>query len=241
MVNQREGSAPFSMLENMQRGEVVTLYAGSTDCPEITWTHERVERDLAWGSLSATGLPPLPSDAYIYRSGWDDSASFGSVVGRGREYGLNGGTVYLRPPLPSQYPKRANLRDPSPTLAFPSASEVDALCSLLGHYRSIGFAFEESKVRDFAKRFGFFDFQIHKTPLQLDVMVQKNPGSWIVGKPNWIIWANDWSHRNGKGIAEGSRVGHLATLIFKKDGVNSFKEVLQAVEGAIDAVVERNR
>ncbi len=101
--------ATLADFRRLAKGDSMTLYLGNSDRSELTWTHDRMEFDLVYGSFSIDGKDNSPVYCYMENSGYD-SMEFESLHSGAHKVDPDDkdyhGTVFLTPPLQSQLPKR---------------------------------------------------------------------------------------------------------------------------------------
>ncbi|RVC59323.1 hypothetical protein EN766_39845, partial [Mesorhizobium sp. M2A.F.Ca.ET.046.02.1.1] len=131
--------ANIQFFMELGRGASVGLFSASKEYPELEWVHDHVDRDLVCGKFSLLDGRTVPLDAYLYDDG-EGTVSFGLGSHLDVEYGisLNGGIVFLEPPLPSEFPQRSTFTGYVPNPKFSYAERV-AITTFRRRYADIGF------------------------------------------------------------------------------------------------------
>lgn len=99
--------ATLSDFSRLSQGDTITIFLSDTHYKKIEWLHDRVERDLIFGSAILESGLVLPNDCYLENTGFgllfntaNSEASMTSITDD------ISGSVFLSSPLPSQLPKR---------------------------------------------------------------------------------------------------------------------------------------
>jgi hypothetical protein len=245
----------FEFFNNLEKGEVATLYLANNQFPFITWTHDRIEWDLIYGSLQFAGETHVfPVNAYLYRprgntvflAGRDFCADSGENVS------IENPLLYFSKPLPSQFKGKHKPLDMSdlPKGAKITEPEFDLLNDALAKARNAGFDFGDDwglrqsmdlrvpyrrKEMTGCLDFRFWgpettswlraDFRGHCT------IRKRKPKGWFQ-KPHWLVWMSDDSQRNIKDHEPGERRIRLylgGTRILTKEDASSAMEVVDTL------------
>lgn len=231
--------ADLSFFNGLSRGGTVDLYQAQNDFPVIHWIHDRVERDIVWGRFDLPDGRQFKLDAYLYNNG--DAVSFGtgSHLDEPHGFGLYGGSVFLEPPLSSQFPQRFNPGKyiPNPKFSF---DERKALTDYCNRFLDIGFDVDHnggsprSLFVDVPS--GCFDLSLDKEEISISICIRKYKGERWWSRSHYGLYIDDCSHR--RGLSQKMSFG--GTTVVRKE-FQTLGNTLEAMLNGIDQVVLRAR
>jgi hypothetical protein len=249
--------ADMEYFKALSKGVVLRLYLESSSIPSFTWTHDRVERDLVYGSIQFEGYPDqFPVQAYISYDG--SQAVLGcNIFFTASEQDKNihlphGSLIFTDRPLPSQIRPKARPVKDNLKMARISSKELSVMDRLQGQLQAAGFFLGSSdleknmRLSDAHARSGIpcdIEFRLERGSVKGHVSIRKHRPRGLFSRSVWYVCFDDDSYRQvqpGDWLDDGIAIDPTSATLFEKLDFDSIESVSDAILRTAYELVIRN-
>tara|TARA_R110002074_G_scaffold402320_1_gene606894 strand:- start:173 stop:967 length:795 start_codon:yes stop_codon:yes gene_type:complete len=249
--------ADMEYFKGLRKGAVVRLYLESSRIPSFTWTHDRVERDLVYGSIQFEGYSDqFPVQAYISYNGSQAALGcncFYTASEQHKDIHLpHGSLIFTDRPLPSQIRPKTRPVKEDLKLARISSKELSVMDRLQGQLQAAGFdlgGFDLAKnmrLSDAHARSGIpcdIEFSLEQGSVEGHVSIRKHKPGGLFSRPAWYVCFDDDSYRQvqpGGWLDDGISIVPTSATLFERLDFDSIEAVSDAILRTADELVTRN-
>lgn len=229
---QKAEEAVFSDFARLSIGDAITIFLGNPHHDRIEWLHNRVERDLIFGTPSFGSGLTLPVDCYLENTGFglvfDTSNTKASKEGLFEDVS---GTVFLSAPLPSQLPTRWKPSEKGPRYGNFAGREKKAVEAFVDDLKRKGFSEGPSwRSSGFDTRLPIWETSWQLQSCDFNLFLRQEPQGLF--KPTkFFVSVTDHSHRP---------IWKRGTSVLAKDGL-SLAEAVEAMATGVDIAWSKSR
>ena len=249
--------ADMAYFKALSKGAVVRLYLECSSIPSFSWTHDRVERDLVYGSIQFEGYPDqFPVQAYISYNGSQPALGcncFYTASEQDTNIHLpHGSLIFTDRPLPSQIRPKTRPVQVDLKLARISSKELSVMDRLQGQLQAAGFILggfglaKNMRLSDAHAGSGIpcdIEFSLEQGSVEGHVWIRKHKPNGLFSRSAWYVCFDDDSYREvqpGGWLDDGISISPTSTVLFEKLDFDSIESVSDAIVRTVDELVTRN-
>tara|TARA_R110002094_G_scaffold13472_4_gene24044 strand:+ start:147 stop:941 length:795 start_codon:yes stop_codon:yes gene_type:complete len=249
--------ADMTYFKALSKGAFVRLYLESSSIPSFTWTHDRVERDLVYGSIQFEGYPDqFPVQAYISYNGSQPALGcncFYTASEQDKNIHLpDGSLIFTDRPLPSQIRPETRPVQVDLKLARISNKELSIVDRLQEQLQAVGFVLggfdlaKNMRLSEAHSRSGIpcdIEFSLEQGSVEGHVSIRKHKPGGLFSRPAWYACFVDDSYRQvqpGGWLDDGISITPTPAVLFERLDFDSIESVSDAILRTADVLVTRN-